>query len=337
MTPSSRSDAPGAGRRAPRWWRAPALHFSVIGGALFGLVSLVSESGAAWRPRPTIAVDDARIARLSTTFAQRWGRAPRPEQLTALIEQAIDDEILEREARRLGLAEGDLAIRQRLIAKMRAVTDDPGASEQQLLDMAARLGFDEDVIIARLLRQKMIVLLRRDPRAGTPTDAELETWLREHGERFRQPPTVDFWHVFISRALHGDGLEARAATVARTLRDRALTPEEAMAYSDPFPLAAAWRGRTEAAVARRFGTELAEQVMTRPARTWSDPVATRYGLHLLWVDRRLPSEPPKLETIRAQVVRAYEEARAATRLASELGRLREAYRVEVDRPVDDES
>ena len=79
-----------------------------------------------------------RIRVMRSDFAQRWGHQPTPEQLTALIKQAIDEELLYREARVLALDFEDGSVRRRLVEKMRAVSDHPGRSQDELTVKRAR-------------------------------------------------------------------------------------------------------------------------------------------------------------------------------------------------------
>jgi hypothetical protein len=57
-------------------------------------------------------------AELSLAFERVMGRAPTDAELDARIEQFVRDEVLYREALRLGLDQGDAVVRQRMVAKM---------------------------------------------------------------------------------------------------------------------------------------------------------------------------------------------------------------------------
>ena len=61
---------------------------------------------------------------LADSQLRRTGRAPDRDELEALVTQHIDEEILVREAHRLGLANGDPIVRRRLAQKMRFLFED---------------------------------------------------------------------------------------------------------------------------------------------------------------------------------------------------------------------
>lgn len=100
----------------PGWTREPLVHFLALGLLLY--VALT------WGGEPVdpssrlVEVDDARQAELALGFERVMGRPPTDAELDARIEQYVREEILYREALRLGLDEGDAVVRQRLVAKM---------------------------------------------------------------------------------------------------------------------------------------------------------------------------------------------------------------------------
>ena len=138
------------------------MHFLVAGAAIFAFF--------AWQPEPgdpasrTIHLTRADQARLSVNFAEVMGRPPTDAELKALIERWVREEVLYREALRLGLDEGDAVIRKRLAQKM-------------------------DVIAASAADTE------------TPSNEALQTWLNSHPERFAQDVKLTFDQLyFTSRA-----------------------------------------------------------------------------------------------------------------------------------------
>lgn len=102
--------------RLPGWAREPLVHFLALGAALY--------VGLTWGGVPidpssrVIAVDAARKAQLALAFEQVMGRAPTDAELDARIERYVREEVLYREALRLGLDADDAVVRQRMVAKM---------------------------------------------------------------------------------------------------------------------------------------------------------------------------------------------------------------------------
>jgi hypothetical protein len=100
----------------PRWARDPLVHFLLFGGALFAFF--------AWRgdslppDSRTITVSREVQAGLSLQFERSLQRAPTDAELQGLIDRWVRDEVLYREALRLGLDQDDAVVRRRLAKKM---------------------------------------------------------------------------------------------------------------------------------------------------------------------------------------------------------------------------
>ena len=82
-----------ARRRLPGWLREPLLHFVVLGGALFGIDRLLVRD--ADDPHTiVVGADVAREAR--QLFAASRGRDPSAEEMKALRQVWLDNEVLYR-------------------------------------------------------------------------------------------------------------------------------------------------------------------------------------------------------------------------------------------------
>ena len=83
------------------------------------------------------------------------------EELAGLVEEAVKEDILYREALRLGLDR-------------------------------------DDTIVRRRLAQKMTFMLEDGAAVALPTDRELGAYHAARGERYREPRRTTFVHVFLS-------------------------------------------------------------------------------------------------------------------------------------------
>lgn len=136
--------------------REPLVHFLALGLALFGLYALVA-------PRDrgeTIVISRARVEGIARQYQATWNRPPSPEELKALVEADIREEILYRE----GLTQG--------------------------LDK-------DDAVIKRRVRQKYELIAEEEGTAAAPTDAELQAWLKAHQQAFERPAVVSFTQILL--------------------------------------------------------------------------------------------------------------------------------------------
>lgn len=325
--------------RAGHWLRRalhhPVVHFTAVGAILFTLRN-------GWQPaeetttatRQQIVVTAERVGHLRSDFQQRWGAPPTPSQLRALINHAVEDEMLYREARILALGFKDGSVRRRLVEKARVVSSHPARSQEELYRSALALGLDDDVIIRRLLAEKMRLLLQHDPQDGPIPESAMQDYLERNHKRFVQPETVTLTHVFFSKSARRDHMTVDATAALARIGTQA--PSSTVVESgDPFPLGQRLRGYSRQQLISRFGQTFADAVFALEPRTWSDPLATAYGLHLVWVDEHQPERLPTLSAVREPIALELSKQRAAENLQRGLQRLRNLYEIRIEAaPVD---
>jgi hypothetical protein len=280
--------------------------------------------------RQPIIISARQIADMRVQFEQRWRATPTAAQLDALIQQAVDDELLYREARRLRLDFQDGSVRLRLVQKMRALSD-PSQDPETLYQQALRLGLDDDVVVREILKHKMLLLMQADPHSAPISEDDILAHIRAHRERFAQPPTVTFSHVYLSATVHRTHLEQDAKMMLSRLRRKSTYTQAAIEGSDPFPLGSELNGQTRDRLARLFGSGFADNVFEAAPNTWAGPFASSYGLHLVWVSAKTTEQTPSIDAVRAQVASEITQQRAQARYADALKRLRSFYQVRIER------
>ena len=247
-------------------------------------------------PPPTrdrIVVDEAQLLRLAQQFERTWLRPPTRDELSGLADDFVNEEILYREALALGLDKDDLVIRRRM-------------------------------------RQKM-EFLNADLTAQQATDAELADYLRTHPERFLRPARYSFEQVYFDpRRTDGD-LSQRVAEVLGRLQ-AGQPPADRQALGDPTLLPSILHTASAAEIANHFGTEFAAALEPLTEGTWSGPVRSAFGEHLVRVLARQAARLPPLDEARSEVEREWEGERRRQADALFYQQLRERYAVEIRLP-----
>ncbi len=146
-----------------RLLREPLFHFAILGAALFVWFNQINPPSPEVAAPDQILVDTQDVERLGLRFEATRQRPPTPEETTQLVDAAIRQEIMVREARALGLDIGDEVIRNRLV-------------------------------------QKMVFLLESGATSQAPDDAVLEAYLGENPEKFVQPGWIAFEQVYLGQA-----------------------------------------------------------------------------------------------------------------------------------------
>jgi hypothetical protein len=321
-------------RRAAHWFANPVFHFAIGGAALFA-----AEFG--WRaaerlgatPHAPIVISAARAEQIRDEHSRRWGATASGRELDALLEAEVEDELLYREALALRLDQGDASIRWRVLQKMRFVADAPGRSDEELVREGFALGLDrDDLVIRRILAQKMRLLAQHPARNEAVDEASLSAFLETHRELYRRPPRISLTHVFLSRERRGQALDGDARRLLDELARSGFGPHEAGRLGDPFPLGRQVRAQSEHQLEKLFGHEFAASAMTLEPGRWSGPVPSAYGLHLVFVEEKLPGEDPPLAAVRTQVEQRLRAERGEQRVADLVRTLRERYEVRIEVP-----
>jgi hypothetical protein len=183
-----------------------------------------------------------------------------------------------------------------------------------------------DIIVRRRLVQKMEFVLEAEEPIAQPTDAELQAYMQAHAERYAIADRVSLTQVFVSTDQHGSDAER----IAAALRTQLAAGTDPSSLGDPFLRGHTFPLHTERELAGIFGTAFAAQVVTLPAGSWSAPLRSSYGLHLVRVAERAAGRQPVLSEVRTAVLNDWQEEQRTAANATALARLRRRYDVSVD-------
>lgn len=128
------------GKRLAAWLREPLLHFLIIGAVLFAVDHWLA--GRQDDPR-RILVSAAVDQEAKTLFKNARGREPNADELKALRQVWLDNEVLYREGLALQVDKGDTAIRERVIFKSLSLVD-AGLKRPEINEAQLRQWFEQN-------------------------------------------------------------------------------------------------------------------------------------------------------------------------------------------------
>ena len=269
--------------------KEPLTHFLVLALAIFALYGALNRSGA---PRPgEIIITGSKVEQLAGLFAKTWQRPPTATEMKGLIDDYVKEEIMYREALALGLDKDDTVIRRRL-------------------------------------RLKMEFLSNAEAEAATPTDADLEAYLKTNPGKFEIDAMVAFKQVFLNPEKRGEKIGEDAATMLETLRSNPSadpsTLGDATLLPSELPLT------SEASIAQTFGVDFAEAISNTTPGTWSGPIKSGFGLHLIHVSEHSPGRVPALAEVRDAVAREWTNEKRKALEDQRLSELLKRYKVTIE-------
>lgn len=303
--------------------RAPLLHFLLLGALLHALKPLLPLPAATDWNLQTVTVSAGELQRLQDDWTNETGRPPSPAQRQSIVQQHVDDEILVREAQKLGLHETDSVVRRRLLANMRFAFPDTPDDDAALMAQAAALGMHEsDLVVRRRLVQLMQMHIVSSVNFS---ETELRDFIDRHPARYGQPLRFAFRHLYFNADQDPEQATRRARHVLGQLR----ATGEATDAGDPFLLGAEFSLRSEAGIARQFGPDFARAVAQLEPGAWAGPLASPFGLHLVRVGQVEAEQLPDYTRISTRAAYALLSEREREVLREAMVRLRLRYRVEL--------
>jgi parvulin-like peptidyl-prolyl isomerase len=273
-----------------RLLREPLVHFLAFAFIVFGAYHLLAPSADGGRSG-RIVVTAAKVEQIAARFAQIWQRPPSLVELKSLIDEEVKEEIYVREALALGLDKDDTLIRRRL-------------------------------------RQKMELLGDTGADALSPSDAELETYLKAHPEAVAVDPTISFQQIFLNPPRQGAAIEQNAENILKALK---ASPEtEATALGDASLLPAEMLLTSLKSIGDMFGSEFADAIGKAKAGAWTGPIASSFGLHIVRVSERREGRIPALGEARETVIREWRNDKRKQLESDRLAALLSHYEVTVE-------
>jgi hypothetical protein len=248
--------------------REPLVHFLLLGVAIFMAYALFAKPGSS-DAAGEIIVTQGQIDNLVSGFAKAWQRPPTKEELAGLVQDLIREEVFCREAIALGLDKDDIVIRHRLRQKMEFISDDIAAMPE-------------------------------------PTDADLNSYLQAHPDRFRAEERFSFSQVYLDPAKHEN--IAHDIDELLTRLNRIGGHAEVSALGDSLLIDSIFKGVSTSEVAKQFGEKFAAKLAELSTGQWQGPVESGYGVHLVFVAERTEGRGHTLPEVRDDVGREWASA-----------------------------
>lgn len=189
---------------------------------------------------------------------------------------------------------------------------------------AKRLGLDEDdSVIRRRLRSKMEYLAGTQVESAQPGDATLRAWLARYPARFATGTAYSFDQIYLGAAKDGN-----AAAILKAVSSGADWAAQGAQISLPKSVDNAERGEVE----RQFGSAFAGSLAALSPGTWTGPVTSGFGSHLVRVRAVDTPSKPELDDVRQAVENDWRAATYKMREAKAYEALLSGYTIRIKQP-----
>jgi peptidyl-prolyl cis-trans isomerase C len=282
------------------WLREPLLHFLLLGTAMFAAYGYLQPAGGGVASSKQIALTLDELRQLDLYFESQWQRPPTPEEFRNLVEDKVQEEVLYREALAMGLDKDDTIVRRRMAQKLRFLAEDVAAAHE-------------------------------------PTTDVLKAWFDKHNDKFALPSRVSFRHLYFSPDRRGQHARDDAAKALAQLAGQPEATTLATALADPFMFQEYYRDRAPDYLGKEFGPQFAQAVAHLAPGSWSGPIESGFGWHLVFVDTVIPGRIPAFEEIEPDVKTAWLGEQKALAWEKAYKDMRAKYTVLLPAPPDKES
>jgi peptidyl-prolyl cis-trans isomerase C len=270
---------------ARRWLREPLVHFFLAGALIFAIYELVNPAASRSDRVNQIALTQDDLRQLAVHWLAQGRPPPTADEMRALVEEKVREEVLFREAIALGLDKNDEIIKRRLAQKMDFLATDIAALQN-------------------------------------PSDTDLRAWYVQNSGRFALPPRATFRHLYFS--LDRPGARDRAAAILDKISGKPADAPEVATVADLFMFQDYYAERAPDQIAKEFGPGFAKAVFRLKPGAWQGPIQSGYGWHLVFVDALEPGRVPSFEEVEPDVKSAWldQKQREIKRIAFEAMRAR---------------
>jgi peptidyl-prolyl cis-trans isomerase C len=237
--------------------REPLTHFVVVGALIF----IASHAWAEHTSRYNITIGPEQLQRIALTYAQQYGAEPSADEMKAITQGYLREEILRREGMAIGLD-------------------------------------TDDEIVRRRIAQKFEFLLQDRVSPPAPTTSDLHRWYEAHRALYTDPARRSFEQFYFAADTRGDAAAQRLAFEALTALRVGRAPGAADAFPGPTQIRLQSQADTDRLFG---GDGFAAQVFAAPPGAWSGPYRSGFGWHLVRVTETRAAEERPYDTVASRV------------------------------------
>jgi peptidyl-prolyl cis-trans isomerase C len=290
--PEAANDAEGRRSRSEgavkRHWlrrvlREPLTHFVTVGALIF----IVSHASAENASRYNITIGPEQLQRIALTYAQQYGVEPSRDEMKAITQGFLREEILRREGMAIGLD-------------------------------------TDDEIVRRRIAQKFEFLLQDRVSPPSPTTTDLQSWYAAHRAAYIDPARRSFDQLYFAADARGDAAAQRLAVAALTDLRAGRRPPADDAFPGPSQIRLLSQADTDRLFG---GDGFAAQVFAAPPGAWSGPYRSGFGWHLVRVSETRPAEQRLYDMVADRVAADWTVAQRQLANDRAFGEIRARYNV----------
>ena len=187
---------------------------------------------------------------------------------------------------------------------------------------------DNDVIVRRRLAQKLTFLIEDTLRRAEPSETELQRYYETHAQRFRSDARISLRHIYFSPERRANARSDAADALKLLLDEGTVLPTGEV--GDRLLVETEFHDESEQSISGTFGPGFARAVFSLEPGTWSGPIASGYGLHLVRVSTLQTAQLRPFSEVRERVAEEWRREQEKSAKERYLAELRRKYSLVTD-------
>ena len=193
---------------------------------------------------------------------------------------------------------------------------------------AIAIGLDkDDAVLRRRLRQKMEFIFEDISSGAEPTDKDLDAFLKKYSEKYLIDPQMSFRHVYVNADRRGKSAEADARQILAQLNE-GTDPDS---VGDPLLMESEIRLAPLWDIRKQFGDQFSRGLLMLRQGRWEGPLRSGFGLHLVFIKKRVGGRLPELNEVREMVKRDWMFEKQKELKDAAYAKIREHYTVVIEK------
>lgn len=248
-----------------KWAKQPVIQFMIIGVVMFLVQTyIINADTDTTEDDYKIYLTAGEVKSMEEVWTSKWQRPPTEIEMKGMVNQRVEEAILFREAKKIGLDKNDNIIRQRMAQKLEFLTND---------------------------------LVKPD----SVSIEEVKLYFTENTNQYTTPANITMIQLFVNPKNYGDSLDKEIATrLAKLNRMDPASPKIAE-LGDQFSLQTYYPDKPHLEFAKLYGSDFATRIFELETEKWVGPVNSQYGAHLVYIMNKNPALITEFNTIKELV------------------------------------
>lgn len=282
--------------------KKPLLHCLIIGALI-----------VSWqwfnRPAPEIFITQQEVSSFRDEVIKSFGASQQVAQAidsSKIIRQLAEDKILYREAKFAGFDKLDSVITRlaNVADFLQLVPDNSDLETRYQAALAMKLD-ETDIVVRRQMITLFKTALKNIALETSPTETDIQAWYKNNPSQYVQAARFAFSHVYLQQADQetANKLSEQLNNTLPSDSDNKTMIETAIREGDVFYGGHHFNLQNQRQIARHFGQSFADSMSDIRLKEWSPPIASAFGLHIIWLADRTPATPKPLTDVRLSIER----------------------------------